>query len=147
MKQPPSSEKRRQPLPEHRPKPGSEDPEAPGKTRAIIDSPSYRQADHDIDFVSRDDMRDVRLALDYEKAELLLKERGIANTIVVFGSTRISEPAAARRKVESLSNEARSKDKNAVRRLAVAKRILAKMSSVVHMPLKSGIIAQLVHVE
>jgi uncharacterized protein (TIGR00730 family) len=117
---------RRKPLPSEAPKPAVEDAHAPAAVQAILDSPSYRQADHDIDFVSRNDMRDVRLALDYEKAELLLKERGIANTIVVFGSTRICEPAAARRKVESLTNEARSKDKNAQQRLAVAKRILAK---------------------
>ena len=44
MTQPPS-EQRRQPLPERQPKPGSEDPEAPAKTTAIIDNPSYRRAD------------------------------------------------------------------------------------------------------
>ena len=49
-----------------------------------------------------DRMRGVRLQIDYLKPELLLEEHGIRNTIVVFGSTRICEPAAARRKVETL---------------------------------------------
>ena len=117
---------RRKPLPSQEPKPASEDAKAPAAVQAILDSPSYRQADHDVDFLSRRDTRDIRLAVDYEKAELLLKERGVAHTIVVFGSTRICEPEAARRKVESLSKQSSGRDKNAVLRLEIAKRILAK---------------------
>jgi uncharacterized protein (TIGR00730 family) len=119
---------RRKPLPSQEPKSATEDAQAPAAVQAILDSPSYRQADHDVDFLSRGDTRDIRLALDYEKAELLLKERGIAHTIVVFGSTRICEPAAAKRKVESLAGAARGQGKVAVRRLEIAKRILAKSS-------------------
>jgi uncharacterized protein (TIGR00730 family) len=117
---------RRKPLPSQEPKSASEDAHAPAAVQTILDSPSYRQADRDVDFLSRRDTRDIRLALDYEKAELLLKERGIAHTIVVFGSTRICEPAAAKRKVKSLAIEARDKNKEAMRRLEIAKRILAK---------------------
>ena len=69
MKQPPPAEKRRQPLPQHRPKPGSDDPEAPAKTRAVITSPSYRRADRDLDFLQRGDMRGLRLMLDYLKPQ------------------------------------------------------------------------------
>ena len=70
----------------------------------------------------------MRLALDYEKAELLLKERGIAHTIVVFGSTRICEPAEAQRNVDVLTNElqATPADNKLARRLDIARRILAK---------------------
>jgi uncharacterized protein (TIGR00730 family) len=71
-------------------------------------------------------MRDVRLALDYEKAELLLKERGIAHTIVVFGSTRICEPAAAKRNLEELIKKGKPRDKAASTRVDIAKRVLAK---------------------
>jgi hypothetical protein len=117
---------RRKPLPSQKPKSAAEDARAPAAVQAILDSPSYRQADHDIDFLQRGDTRDIRLALDYEKAELLLQERGVAHSIVVFGSTRICEPAAAKRKVESLAIEARGKNKDAVRRLEIAKRILVK---------------------
>ena len=125
MKQPPSSEKRRQPLPEHRPKPGSEDPEAPGKTRAIIDSPSYRRADRDLDFLQRGDMRGVRLMLDYLKPQTLLNEHDVAHTIVVFGSTRIPEPAAAQHAAAALSDAlaANPNDAELRQRLDIARRI------------------------
>ena len=117
---------RRKPLPSEAPKPAAEDSHAPAAVQAIIDSPSYRQADHDVDFLSRADTRDIRLALDYEKAELLLRERGIANTIVVFGSTRICEPAAAKRNVEMLLEKGRPRDQSAATRVDIAERILAK---------------------
>ncbi|HLY07166.1 MAG TPA: TIGR00730 family Rossman fold protein [Rhizomicrobium sp.] len=117
---------RRKPLPSQAPKSATEDAGAPAAVQAILNSSSYRQADHDVDFLSRADTRDIRLALDYEKAELLLRQRGIAHTIVVFGSTRICEPAAARREVENLSKQARIQGGDAKRRLDIAKRILAK---------------------
>jgi hypothetical protein len=123
---PPDPMLRRKPLPSQEPKPAAEDAQAPAAVQAILDSPSYRQADHDVNFLSRRDMRDVRLALDYEKAELLLKERGIAHTIVVFGSTRICEPAAAKRNLEELIKKGKPRDKSAATRVDIAKRVLAK---------------------
>jgi hypothetical protein len=125
---PPHPLVRRLPLPSELPKPAVEDAEAPAALKAILESPTYRQADHDIDFLARGDTRDIRLALDYEKAELLLRERGIAHTIVVFGSTRICEPAAARRHVAELSKAlaVSPRDKATAQRLEIAKRILAK---------------------
>src|SRR6185295_16357796 len=65
-------------------------------------SPSYRRADNDPDFLAQDGVRGVRLQIDYLKPELLLQEHEIHQTIVVFGGTRICEPAAAHRKVEAL---------------------------------------------
>ena len=50
MRQPPPAGKRRQPLPDQRPNPSSDDPEALAKIKAIADSPTYRQADRDLDF-------------------------------------------------------------------------------------------------
>jgi hypothetical protein len=119
---------RRKPLPSQLPKPAAEDAAAPAAIKAILESPGYRQADQDTDFLARNDTRDLRLALDYEKAELLLSERGIAHTVVVFGSTRICEPAAARRHVAQLSRTLAGapKDEDAAQRLAIARRILAK---------------------
>ncbi len=75
-------------------------------SQAILASPNYRLAEEDVDFLHRDDVRGVRLQMDYLKAELLLAEHGIQHTIVVFGSTRICEPMAARRKVEALQRRA-----------------------------------------
>ncbi len=119
---------RREPLPWQCPKSTEEDPEAHRRVEAILKSPSYRRADDDLDFLARDGMRGVRLQIDYLKPELLLEENGVRQTIVVFGSTRICEPAAARRKVEALSAAlaADPDNKDLARKLAVAGRILAK---------------------
>ena len=127
MSQPPPAEQRRQPLPERQPKLGSEDREAPAKTTAIIENPSYRRADRDPDFLQRADMRGVRLMLDYLKPQTLLNEHDVAHTIVVFGSTRIPEPAAARATAE-LTNALAAKpiDPEMRQRLAIARRIEAK---------------------
>jgi uncharacterized protein (TIGR00730 family) len=121
-------QERREPLPWHQPKPSADDPDAPARLRAILASPSYRQADHDVDFLGSDDARGLRLQLDYRKAEHLLEQEGIAHTIVVFGSTRIREPAAARREVARLraACEAQPQDEALQRRLAIAQRIEAK---------------------
>jgi uncharacterized protein (TIGR00730 family) len=42
-----------------------------------------------IDFYYSDEARGIRLQVDYEKAEVRIKEAGIDHTIVVFGSARI----------------------------------------------------------
>src|SRR6476646_7938136 len=93
---------RREPLPWECPKPSEEDPHAPARVQAILESRSYRRADADLDFLARDSMRGVRLQIDYFKPEMLLEEHRMRQTIVVFGSTRICEPAVACRKVDML---------------------------------------------
>ncbi len=120
--------RRRDPLPWHRPKSTAEDPEALARVRAIMASPSYRVASEDADFLRGVDARGLRLQMDYLKAELLLRQHEVARTIVVFGSTRICEPAEARRKVEELEAALAADTGNAevARRLNVARRILAK---------------------
>jgi uncharacterized protein (TIGR00730 family) len=124
---PPHPIRRKQPLPGHEPKAAADDPEAPRRVLAIIENPAYREADRDVDFLQHDDTRGPRLQLDYLKAELRLKEHDIRHTIVVFGSTRITEPLAARRHVDALRQEAgEAPDQEARRRLAIAERILAK---------------------
>jgi uncharacterized protein (TIGR00730 family) len=128
MKQPIPAEHRRHPLPEQRAKPASEDAEAPAKIASILANPSYRAADEDPDFLRRPDMRGVRLMLDYEKPQTLLVEHNVAHTIVVFGSTRVPEPAVARRNCEALGAAvaAHPQDKELGRRLEVARRVLEK---------------------
>ena len=119
---------RREPLPWQCPKSTEEDPEAHARVETILKSPSYRRADDDLDFLARDGMRGVRLQIDYLKPELLLEASGVRQTIVVFGSTRICEPAAACRKVEELTGALADDpaNKELARHLAVAKRILAR---------------------
>src|SRR5437762_8048038 len=128
MKQPPPSEKRQRPLPDHRPNPSADDPAAPGRVEAITANPSYRRADRDPDFLQRADMRGVRLMLDYLKPQTLLNEHDVAHTIVVFGSTRIPEPAVATRAAAALTDAlaAHPKDAELRRRLDIARRIAAK---------------------
>ena len=128
ISQPAPPHKRLEPLPSHRPKPAEEDPDAPRRVDAILANPSYREADQDVDFLNRDETRGVRLQLDYFKPEFLLEQHGVKHTIVVFGSTRITEPAAARRKIEQLQAALAQSpgDPELSQRLALAQRIEAK---------------------
>lgn len=121
-------QRRREPLPWQQPKAADEDPDAAQRVAAILASPSYRQADQDVGFLNRDDTRGLRLQVDYLKPELLLEQHGITQTVVVFGSTRIPEPTAARRKVEHLRDALAGDPGNPelLRRLAVGERLLAK---------------------
>jgi uncharacterized protein (TIGR00730 family) len=55
-------------------------------------SASYRLPVEDLDFLLRDEMRAIRFALEYAKAELALRDWGVRSTVVVFGSARIPPP-------------------------------------------------------
>ncbi len=125
---PPDPRRRQEPLPWCHPKSCDEDPDAPDKVAAIMNSPSYIPADRDLDFLQRDDLRGIRLQLDFLKPELLLREHGIQHTIVVFGSTRIVEPVAAQRKVEQLREAVADNpgDQGLKTKLAIAERIEEK---------------------
>jgi hypothetical protein len=53
-------------------------------------SRSYLLPNQDSEFLlNRDELRPIRFALEYSKAELLLKDSGIRSTVIVFGSARI----------------------------------------------------------
>ena len=54
--------------------------------------PAYRLAFADGDFMLRDELRPVRLQLELLKPDLLMTERGIQSTIVMFGGARIRRP-------------------------------------------------------
>ncbi|KQR32023.1 lysine decarboxylase [Rhizobium sp. Leaf155] len=58
-------------------------------------SPSYRLAYTDTDFLCREELRPIRLQLELLKPEMILSERGIKSTVVMFGGARIPEPGAA----------------------------------------------------
>jgi uncharacterized protein (TIGR00730 family) len=55
-------------------------------------SPSYRLAFNDPDFLTRDELRPVRLQLELLKPEMALAERGIVSTVILLGSARIPAP-------------------------------------------------------
>ena len=71
----------------------------------ISQSPSYRVAYRDVDFLMRPEMRAARIELEFLKPELYLRENGVRSTVVVFGSTRIVEPAQARARLEKAERE------------------------------------------
>lgn len=58
-------------------------------------SPSYRLAFADPEFLLRDELRPVRLQLELLKPELLQQAYGVTETVVIFGSTRLPDPATA----------------------------------------------------
>ena len=115
--------KRRQPLPESTPKPASEDPKAPERIAAIRASAAYRIASEDLGFLAGPSARGARLMLDFQKPEDLLQAAGVARTIVVFGSARIREPAAAQ--AELVAARAAGDEGDALQRLSRAERALA----------------------
>lgn len=55
-------------------------------------SPAYRLAFADSDFLCRDELRPVRLQLELLKPELGLDAHGIKSTVVLFGGARIPRP-------------------------------------------------------
>ena len=62
-------------------------PDTP-QTRA----PAYRLAFADRDFMTREELRPVRLQLELLKPQLIMDERGIESTVVMFGGARIPAP-------------------------------------------------------
>jgi len=126
--EPPDPKRRAERLPWETVKSVEDDPEALRRVRSLMGSPSYRRADLDAEFMGSDDLRGVRLELDYLKPELLLRQQGVAQTIVVFGGTRIPEPAEAGRRLALLqeASGANPDDPELAERLHIARRIEAK---------------------
>ena len=65
------------------------------KDNPQMQSPAYRLAYHDFDFMIRDELRPVRLQLELLKPELAFAEHGIESTIVIFGSARMIDAQTA----------------------------------------------------
>jgi len=59
------------------------------------ESPAYRLAFQDMDFLLREDLRPVRFQLELLKTQLIFEEAHIGSTFVFYGSARIPEPAKA----------------------------------------------------
>ena len=56
---------------------------------------SYKLAFTDDDFLLREELRPIRLQLEWLKPQLVQDEQGVEATVVLFGSARILPPAAA----------------------------------------------------
>lgn len=77
------------PLPPAPPVPS--DPAAKANLEAILASPTYALAQKDLAFLSRRELRGVRLMLELEKADLQMDHEGVRTTVVVFGGARFKE--------------------------------------------------------
>ena len=60
-------------------------------------TPTYRLAFADPEFLTREELRPVRLQLELLKPQMILDEAGIRSTVVLFGGARIPAPEAEAR--------------------------------------------------
>jgi uncharacterized protein (TIGR00730 family) len=81
------------------------------------ESPSYKLAFQDLDFLLREDLRPVRFQLELLKPELFLSEAKIGSTFVFYGSARIPAPDMADALVAAAANPEQE---------AIAERLKAK---------------------
>ncbi len=96
--------------------------------QAILNSPSYRLAELDTDFLQKDELRPVRMQLELLKPEMTLEEENVHSTIVVFGGTQVVATSDAERKLAAARDAlaADPADPGRLRNAARAERILAK---------------------
>jgi len=91
-------------------------------------SPAYRIAYKDLNFLGSAQARPVRLQLELLKTEIGMRHNNVHSTIVAFGSTRITDPGEARKKVTALLRKIGKNpdDRRLKRDLKIAKSILQK---------------------
>ena len=125
MTEPPADERQRS-LPGEHPKSPHDDPGAAAAVARILARDSYREAAEDLGFLNEELTRGLRLQLEYLKAETLLRQHDVRHTVVVFGSARVAEPQAARRRLDAASTAAAAHpdDAEAQQQLAAAKRLV-----------------------
>ena len=96
-------------------------PDTP-QTRA----PAYKLAWTDEDFMTRRELRPVRLQLELLKPEMALTERGIRSTVILFGGARIPEPGGP---AWAAKNETQKKNLEASARYYAEARQFARLCS------------------
>lgn len=90
-------------------------------------SPTYSLAYTDQEFLLRDELRPVRLQLEFLKPDLIQSEEGVESTIVIFGSARIPDRPTAEKQLKKAQRLAGNKpdDKKLQKLAAIAKRVVA----------------------
>jgi len=86
----------------------------------LSSSSAYLRADSDSEFLQRDELRAVRLQLEWFKPELIQQDESIESTIVVFGSARLLEPQAAQAKLTKAEQVLAQSPNDADKQQAVA---------------------------
>jgi hypothetical protein len=91
-------------------------------------SPSYRLSYTDIEFLTKEELRPVRLQLELLKPEMLQQEHNIDGTVVIFGGSRISEPLVAAEDLVRAEQAVAADPANPVlqRQAAIAARVAEK---------------------
>ena len=123
-------------MPSKRPKPKSQfftsAQDAAKSAQRTVESPqslssSYQLAYQDTEFILRDELRPVRLQLELLKPELILQKSHIESTVVIYGSSRIADPATAEAQLISAEAEYRkNKSDDALKqKVETARRALA----------------------
>ena len=93
----------------------------------IIESPNYRKAYRDREFMDLEELRPIRIQLELLKPEMKLAEMDIRSTIVAFGSARTKPPEVAKKMVKDAERALKRKPKSAAlkKELAHAKKQLS----------------------
>jgi uncharacterized protein (TIGR00730 family) len=96
--------------------------------KAIVNSPSYRLAEEDTEFLQRDELRPLRMQLELLKPEIVFDQENVRSTIVVFGGAQVVDRQQAERQLATAKEGlASASDRNAAeRQVARAERLLAK---------------------
>ena len=68
----------------------------------IINSDTNKLAYEDIGFLSRNEMRGVRMLLEITKPDLILEENKILSTLIIFGGASITEEVKTKEKIEDI---------------------------------------------
>lgn len=91
---------------------------------AIARGSSYRLAQEDLGFLAGDELRALRLMLEFQKPEAILQRLDVRSTVVVFGSARIIPPLEAQARLTHIQTRILEKpaDPDLKRQLAIAKR-------------------------
>ncbi len=98
------------------------------RLQRIVTDASYQLAYLDHTFMRREDLRPLRLELELLKPEMLLEEKGIVSTVVIFGGTQIKEEDDAKKMVAEAQArvDAAPNDTAAQRKLKIAQSVLNK---------------------
>lgn len=93
-----------------------------------VQSSSYKLAFIDDQFLLREELRPLRLQLELQKPEIIMREEKIESTVVIFGSARIPEHDKAQEKLNELKKMLVADPANRIlkRKVKIAERVLAK---------------------
>lgn len=88
--------------------------------------PSYELAYTDEEFLLRDELRSVRLQLEWLKPDMEQEEHGIESTVVLFGGARFPERKEAERRLDEINQAIKSNsgESDLLRRKKIAERIV-----------------------